>query len=183
MKTVGLLLAAGHSRRFGPQNKLLTTFHGRPLVTYAAETVRDTGLDGLIAVVSDDNVAEHLADFSIVRPDAMNPEQSDSLRAGVQASLDFAWDRILVVLGDMPLVTGVHLRAVVDRCTSEHASASTDGQRRSPPACFPASIVEELLALRGDRGAGSLLRKLPSEALVEASVDMLKDVDVVGDLD
>ncbi len=183
MRTVGLLLAAGHSRRFGPQNKLLADFRGKPLVIHSAEAMRNAGLDGLVAVVTDQAVADHLADFTLVWPEEADPEQSDSLRAGVQAALDIGWDRLLIGLGDMPLVTAVHVRAVVDRCTQKRASASTDGTHRTPPACFPTSMADALLALRGDRGAGSLLQALPAEALVEAPAGMLKDVDLVTDLD
>ena len=183
MKTIGLLLAAGHSRRFGPQNKLLADFRGKPLVAHSAEAMRNAGLDGLVAVVTDQAVADHLTGFNLVRPGEADPEQSNSLRTGVQAVLDIGGERLLIGLGDMPLVTAAHLRAVVDRCTPKRASASTDGTRRTPPACFPVSMAGALLTLYGDRGAGSLLQTLPADALVEAQASMLKDVDVVADLD
>lgn len=197
MMTVGLLLAAGHSRRFGEDNKLLVPYRGKPLVSHAADAMRDAGLDHLIATVSDERVADLLDGFDICRLVADGLPQSASLRAGIlhQSALsphvfadglhDFAdgLSQILVVLGDMPLVTSEHLRAVVDRCSANSASASTDGKRRMPPACFPASMTEDLLAVTGDRGAGPLLKALPDEALVEAPKGMLKDIDTVEDLD
>ncbi|MFN3171897.1 MAG: nucleotidyltransferase family protein [Hyphomicrobiales bacterium] len=197
MTTVGLLLAAGHSRRFGEDNKLLAPYRGRPLVSHAADAMREAGLDYLIATVSDERVADLLEGFDLCRLTADGLPQSASLRAGIlhQSALsphvfadrphDFAdgLSQILVVLGDMPLVTSDHLRAVVDRCSADSASASTDGKRRMPPACFPRSMSEDLLATTGDRGAGPLLKTLPDDALVEAPRGMLKDVDTVEDLD
>ncbi|MEO0385021.1 MAG: nucleotidyltransferase family protein [Pseudomonadota bacterium] len=197
MTTVGLLLAAGHSRRFGEDNKLLVPYRGKPLVLHAADAMRDAGLDHLIAVVSDERVAKLLDGFDVCRLTADGLPQSASLRAGIlhQSALsphvfadgphDLAdgLSHILVVLGDMPLVTSDHLRAVVRRCSADSASASTDGKRRMPPACFPVSMTESLLATTGDRGAGPLLKALPDEALVHASPAMLKDVDTVADLD
>ncbi|CAN0604142.1 unnamed protein product, partial [Ectocarpus sp. 12 AP-2014] len=151
-----------------------------------------------------DQVAELLDGFDVCRLTADGLPQSASLRAGIlhQSALsphvfadglhdladglhDLAdgLSQILVVLGDMPLVTSDHLRAVVGRCSADSASASTDGKRRMPPACFPASMTEDLLATTGDRGAGPLLKALPEDALVEAPKGMLKDVDTVEDLD
>lgn len=197
MTTTGLLLAAGHSRRFGQDNKLLVPYRGKPLVLHAADAMRDTGLDHLIATVSDERVADLLHGFDVCRLTADGLPQSASLRAGIlhQSALsphvfadglhDFAdgLSQILVVLGDMPLVTSDHLRAVVGRCSADSASASTDGKRRMPPACFPASMTKDLLATTGDRGAGPLLKAVPEDALVEAPKSMLKDVDTVDDLD
>lgn len=190
MTTVGLLLAAGHSRRFGEDNKLLVPYRGKPLVSHAADAMRGARLDYMIAVVSDKRVAELLDGFDVCRLTADGLPQSASLRAGIlhQSALSphvFAdgLSQILVVLGDMPLVTSDHLLAVVDRCSANSASASTDGKRRMPPACFPASMTEDLLAATGDRGAGPLLKALPEDALVEAPKGMLKDVDTVEDLD
>lgn len=197
MTTTGLLLAAGHSRRFGEDNKLLVPYRGKPLVLHAADAMRGAGLDHLIATVSDERVADLLDGFDVCRLSADGLPQSASLRTGIlhwsalsphdfaDGPLGFAdgLSQILVVLGDMPLVTSDHLRAVVARCSANSASASADGKRRMPPACFPASMTEDLLALTGDRGAGPLLKALPNEALVETPEGMLKDVDTAADLD
>ena len=63
MRTVGILLAAGQSRRFGPTDKLMAPLHGRPLVTYAAATLRAVAPDVLIAVTSSEIVAAELDGF------------------------------------------------------------------------------------------------------------------------
>jgi molybdenum cofactor cytidylyltransferase len=183
MRTVGLLLAAGQSRRFGDTDKLLAPYHGRALVSHAAEAMREAGLDGLVATVRDESVAALLEDFVLSRlgPDSL--AQSGSLLAGCRDCLALRPDRILVVLGDMPHVTSEHLKAVVQRCQNGRPAASTDGSVRLPPACFPVSMASELMALSGDRGAGALLKTLPPSALVRAPAGMLKDIDLPGDLD
>jgi CTP:molybdopterin cytidylyltransferase MocA len=181
-KTVGLLLAAGASQRFGDQNKLLAHYRGKPLIAHAADAMRACALDHMVAVVRDDDVAALLSAFAIVAPKNTEPAQSDSLSAGIRVCLDQNPDRILVVLADMPRITSAHLQAVIVRCTPSRASASSDGSRRMPPACFPAARVGELLSMQGDTGAAALLRALPNEALVMTAPAMLKDVDVAGDL-
>lgn len=182
MKTVGLVLAAGQSRRFGAPNKLLAPYAGRPLIMHAADALRGCALDALVATTADQAVQALLPDFACVEPKGNTPEQSASLRAGVRACLPFNPARILIVLADMPNITTAHLQVVVARCSEATPSASTDGTRSMPPACFPASMARQLMALDGDRGAGPLLKTLPPEALVEAPALLLKDVDVPADL-
>lgn len=181
MKTVGLLLAAGHSRRFGPTDKLLALYRGVPLVHHAAEAMRQAGFDGLIAVASKPDVVALLDGFSIIKPDVAVPEQADSLRAGVQAAQVMAADWLLIMLADMPNVSAEHLQAVVKRC-GQSGSASTDSMHRSPPACFPASMFGDLMALSGDRGAGALLTDMPTDALVQMPEGALRDIDLPDDL-
>ena len=52
-----LLLAAGQSRRFGPQDKLLAPLAGRPVVAHALDALALPEADFRLAVVSTDQVA------------------------------------------------------------------------------------------------------------------------------
>jgi molybdenum cofactor cytidylyltransferase len=178
--TACLLLAAGRSSRFGASNKLLAPFRGRPLVTQPAEALRSLTLDTRIAVTADRRVAALLPGFDIV---AAEPEgaQSDSLHSGVRRAQALGADRLLVVLGDMPLVTPDLLTRVLRASVGPGAAAATDRGLRTPPAAFAADRFDALLATTGDRGAGAMLRDLPDEALV-AAPGLLADIDTAGDL-
>jgi molybdenum cofactor cytidylyltransferase len=169
----GLLLAAGASRRFGPEDKLLALFAGRPLLSHAAAAMRAASLDRRIAVVSSAATAALLDGFEIIR--IAQGEQSDSLRAGLAAA--GAPDRLLIALGDMPLVTVTLLDRVIATCTDDLPSASREADGPvMPPACFPASWLPRLAELSGDQGAGRPLRDLPTSQIVEAS-GQLPDID------
>lgn len=178
--TVGIVLAAGQSRRFGPENKLLAELRGRPLASYSAEAMRAAPFEHRIAVFSDPTVGGLFEDFIPVRVAAGVP-QSESLKAGVTKALVLSPERIVVTLADMPLVTASLLDAVDARCAALGAAASTDGQRRSPPAGFDGRHFPALLSMTGDKGAADLIRRLPSEALVHAD-GLLADVDTGSDL-
>ncbi len=177
MTTAAILLAAGASRRFGADDKLLAKFKGRPLVAHAAEALSASGAELLMAVVTSDAVAEALPGFEIIRPPEPVPEQSDSLRAGIAAAQARGAARALVALGDMPFVDAAAMQAVLARATDSQASALTDGTRRAPPACFPTKDFEALLQIKGDTGAARLIKALPPSALVQVPSTMLIDID------
>ncbi|MFN3225604.1 MAG: NTP transferase domain-containing protein [Hyphomicrobiales bacterium] len=177
MTVAGVLLAAGSSRRFGATDKLLAMLQGRPLVTHAAQAMCAFDPDVLIAVTTSPEVAALLPDFEIAAPPEEAPEQSDSLRAGISLAESRGATRIVIALADMPFVTADLLQKVAGRCTATRASAATDGQRTTPPACFPQSCFSDLRDLRGDRGAAALLRDLPPSALVDVPPETLRDID------
>lgn len=174
---VGLLLAAGASRRFGEADKLLAPLGGRPLLAHAAAAMLAAPLDVRIAVISNPALVLHLEGFHVVRTPPGG--QADSLRAGLAAA--GTPERLLVALGDMPDVTAAHLARVLKTATDDGAAASHDGAAALPPACFPRSLLPALCGLSGDRGAGSLLRGLPPERLIPAP-GLLRDVDRPEDL-
>lgn len=177
MTAAGLLLAAGESRRFGPDDKLLAPLEGRPLVAHAALMLRAAGLAPLIAVVSSDSVAAMLGGFTVIRLPEGPAEQSRSLAAGVAEAEARGVSRLLVALGDMPRVTADLVAGVIARCPAGGASAATDGSRPMPPACFDRALFADLRAATGDRGAAHILRGLAPGALVAAPAGTLTDVD------
>lgn len=177
MIRTGLLLAAGASRRFGPSDKLLAMLHGSPLVSYAAMAMRSADLDERIAVIANPELASFLEGFRIV---CVEPgEQSGSLRAGLQAAS--SPDLVLIALADMPLVTAAHLNRVLEGTRDDRPATSQDKGLPMVPACFPKSWLPRLAALDGDRGASSLIRDLPTDAIV-AAPDLLADIDTLEDL-
>ena len=177
MIRAGLLLAAGASRRFGTEDKLLASLQGRPLIAHAAQAMREAPLERRIAVIANPALSAHLEGFQIVTipPGA----QSDSLRAGLSAA--GRPDRLLVALADMPFVDAAHLGRVLSAATDETPSASRDRGPPMPPSCFPASWLDRLMTLEGDRGAGSLIHNLPAASVIPAT-RLLADIDTASDL-
>lgn len=172
-----MLLAAGQSRRFGREDKLLAFLHGRPLVRHAAAAVEALGLARLIAVTNTPAVARQLGGWDIVAPAVQDPPQSASLAAGIAEALRLQASGVLLVLGDMPGVTAGHLQSVLSTGLRCRRAASTDGKRRMPPAWFPAEDFDTLLQVHGDRGGRAILKTLPPKALVRASASVLTDID------
>lgn len=172
MIRTGLLLAAGASRRFGPEDKLLAPVAGLPLLAHAARALRQVALDHRLAVIANPALAPLLEGFRIIR---IPPGQhSDSLRAGLAAA--GAPDRLLIALGDMPDVTATHLEQVMALARDGQPACSHDGAAMLPPACFPRAWLPRLTGLSGDQGAGRLLRDLAPDRAV-AAPGLLRDID------
>ncbi len=183
MKRVGLILAAGRSRRFGEQDKLLAPFHGRPVASWAARAMQGVPVDHCLVATRSERVATLFRGFEVLLLPPEADAQSESLRIGAARAEALGADQVLITLADMPLVGHGVLAEVAAACNPERASAATDGARRSPPACFPRCQFAALQALSGDAGAGQLLRELPEEALVKVAPRRLSDIDTPEDLD
>ncbi|CAM3078694.1 NTP transferase domain-containing protein [Paracoccus nototheniae] len=177
MIRTGLLLAAGASRRFGPQDKLLAPLRGQPLVAHAAQAMRSTDLDHRIAVIANPDLTPWLEGFRIIL--IAQGQQSDSLRAGLQAA--GIPDRLLIVLGDMPDITAAHLSRIIATTTDDLPACSHDGRSPLPPACFPRQSLGALETLTADQGAARLLRQLPPAQYITAPT-LLRDIDHPEDL-
>lgn len=154
--SAGVLLAAGHSRRWGPGNKLLAPWRGQVLVAWAGAILSRAPVDLRAAVIRDARVGALLPGLALLAP--MGEDQSASLRAAVAWAGERGAARLLVLLADMPALSDATIAALVEGCTGDRpwAVRHPDG-RPGAPACFPAASFAALAGLRGDRGAGALL--------------------------
>lgn len=177
MTVVAVLLAAGASRRFGAEDKLLEPLNGVALVRHAARLA--ARFPRALGVVSSVRVQAEVAAEgldTLLLPDGLG--QGDSLAAAV-AQVG-AVSRLAVFLGDMPLLTDADADAILAADPARPACAVLNGVTM-PPAIFPHDWLPRLAALTGDRGAGSLLRAA-SPAPLPIPAARLRDVDRPADL-
>ncbi len=156
-----ILLAAGFSRRMGGENKLLKDFGGKPLMTYAVDTIGRLGFRQIVVVLGEaaDRIGPLLpSTATVIRNERAGEGMGASLAAGA-AALDPALSGAFVVLADMPLVAMTDYQALADAFRAEQGEAICiplhDG-RRGHPVLFPARHFAELTACRGDSGARHL---------------------------
>ena len=197
---VGILLAAGSARRFDGTQKLLARVPSRngeqvPLVRLAVLGLCEAELDHEVVLGREaEAVRACVADLGsgfVVNPEFATG-MSSSLRAGVAYAVD-RWrtaDGLLVALGDQPLAgSGIvevlvdHFRRAPEQGTKPLIFAPRYRGDIGNPVLFDRTLAPELLAVRGDRGARSVVEQDPARVCyVEFDRSAPRDVDTPEDV-
>jgi molybdenum cofactor cytidylyltransferase len=185
-EVVGLLLAAGSATRFGSDKLRHALPHGVAIAVQAARHLRSE-----VPVV-----------YAVVRPgqeglaDSLKAEKCEvvvceNAAEGMGASLACAARTAgpakgyLVALGDMPFIRRSSIAAVRDALAAGAPLAAPYFRaRRGHPVGIGSRFFDELLSLRGDEGAKSLL-KANESILVKVPVGdpgVIRDIDRPEDL-
>jgi molybdenum cofactor cytidylyltransferase len=179
---VGILLAAGSSRRFGADKRLHPLHDGTQMALASARHLAAVCARTIVVIRPDDTaLASLLATEGLETVVCAEAAQGmgHSLACGVAATADAAgW---LVALADMPYIPPASYHVVLQSMRDGAALARPihDGSPGHPVA-FGAAHLDKLLALTGDQGGKAILEANPA-AVVLCSVDdpgVLKDVDV-----
>jgi CTP:molybdopterin cytidylyltransferase MocA len=177
----GLILAAGAGTRFGDRPKLLAELGGRPLLEHAVRGHCDVGELERVVVVLGAFAAELQDRVEFGRAEVVVCEdwedgQAASLRCGLHALAGA--ERVLVTLGDEPLISAEVIRRFVDQPGG--ARATYDG-RPGHPVVLGGAQIAAALELTGDQGARGLLDDGPR--LECADLCSGADVDTEADLE
>lgn len=188
---VGILLAAGFSRRFGSENKLLQQLpDGRPIALASAEHLIQA-LPESIAVLRAENKALATllinAGLKVIFCNENEQEMADSLTAAIRYSANFetAEDGFVIALADMPYIRSETIGAVANKVDDGASIAiPTYQNQRGHPVGFSAKFRNELENLQGDEGARSIVKRYPNEIYLLPTDDagILADIDTPADL-
>jgi molybdenum cofactor cytidylyltransferase len=157
-----IVLAAGRSTRMGGANKLLADIGGKPMVRRVVEAALASRARPILVVTGHQaaSVVAALAGLEVAFVD--NPDYavglSSSLKAGIGA-VPASADGVLVLLGDMPQITGAHLDRLIAAFAAEDRAVivPTHKGRRGNPVLWPRAHFAEMLQLKGDAGAKRLM--------------------------
>jgi molybdenum cofactor cytidylyltransferase len=188
---LGILLAAGFSRRFGASNKLLQLLpNGCPIALTSAKSLI-AAIPFSIAVVRHENsaLANLLQDagLKVFLCSEQDTEMADSLSAAIKFSTAFSEpsDGFVIALADMPYINSLTTSAVASKLI-EGASivVPTYQGERGHPVGFSAKFRGELESLHGDEGARSILKRYAEEICFLECADsgILADIDTPADL-
>ncbi|NPA07033.1 MAG: nucleotidyltransferase family protein [Chloroflexi bacterium] len=184
---VGVVLAAGEGRRFGPRLKVLQPYQGEPLVRRAARALLAAGLSrvGVVVGYRAEQVVPALAGLPVAV--LFNPAwfwgMAWSVRAAVRAAQGWRAQGLLITLADMPLVDGAAIRAVlqVAQRSPEPIVALEAASRVTPPVAYRASVWPALLRLRGDVGGRALFGAFPVRRVPWPDPRIIWDIDTMHD--
>lgn len=159
-----LILAAGESKRLGTPKQLLK-FHSYTLLEHAVQNARAVSEKIFVVLGAHAECIEKktaLSDCQIVTNANWQNGMGSSLAAGVQSITHKIPDckNILVLLTDQPKVSRGLLNSLVDAHHQESnlITACNYGPTFGVPAVFNQQLFGELLSLKGDRGAKSVIK-------------------------
>lgn len=165
MRSAGVVLAAGSSRRMGRPKQLLEV-GGRPMLEVIVTHACASRLDEVLVVLGAgaDQIRDRV-NFGrtriVVNPDHASGMAS-SLLTGI-AALDDEVERAVVILGDQPDISSRLLDALLDlqvRSALPAAALSFDGLLH-PPVVLARALWPDLQTLEGDVGCRALIRARP----------------------
>lgn len=193
MKAYMILLAAGESRRFkeGQGNKLLCPFHGKPMYQHLADAVDGLPkglLAGKAAVTRHPPIMDELGrrDYQIIENHDSALGISHSIHLGLGA---LGWmgegpsaaEACCFAVCDQPYLTALTLGGFIEGWMDSGKGLGCLGfhGELGNPAIFSRPYQQELLALRGDKGGKSILRRHPEDVYVYEVEDVweLTDMD------
>ncbi|UDF04899.1 NTP transferase domain-containing protein [Asticcacaulis sp. AND118] len=179
-----ILLAAGRSRRFDDEDKLMADLGGRPLGLHAARRLSARLWQRKLAMVGSEGLRPQLEalGFETLTPAAGNAGMGDNL--ALAANYLSGGDGALVCLADMPFVPLTQVEALLSRLNGSASIAiSATGGLKSPPVAFGSAYFKALQSLSGDEGARRIIAANPVEtAVVETTAGALFDIDTPDDL-
>ncbi|WP_284774218.1 nucleotidyltransferase family protein [Agrobacterium sp. lyk4-40-TYG-31] len=162
-----VLLAAGMSSRTSKNgtHKLLALFDGVPLLRKVAMQAVASRASSVIAVLgyrhSDmENVLSGLDVETVINSDYASG-MSRSLDLGFSTAVDRGFEGIMVMLADMPGITGGDLDRMIDAFETSGGVAiirASAGGHPGNPVILPRSMAGDVDGLEGDVGARHLIK-------------------------
>lgn len=188
---IGILLAAGFSRRFGAQDKLLQPLpDGRPIALAAAQSLL-SAVPISVAIVRQENQALNTlltdAGLTVITYPHDAQGMADSLSYAVRfaSGLAAAQEGFVITLADMPYIAPATIKTVAEQLQQGAGIVVPTYQgQRGHPVAFAAKFGDALMQLQGDQGARAIIQQHQAEVTMLPCDDagILKDIDMPADL-
>ena len=176
MKAGCVIMASGQSRRFGG-NKLLTDFHGEPMIM---RVIRAT--EGIFArrvvVTRHEDVARLCRERGIDVVFHDRPYRSDTVRLGIEQMEGM--DGCLFCPGDQPLLRRETIESIALLGANDRGNIlrACFGETLGMPVLFPTWTFEALACLPEGKGGGFLMKKYPDRVRPVSALDEYELADV-----
>lgn len=176
-----VIMASGMARRFG-SNKLLHEFRGGPVIARILETMSQAPLTAKVVVTRHPEIRDICLERNI--PVLLHdlPEQSDTVRLGVEYLLKACPDMTgcMFAASDQPCLT---VDSVEKLCCAFEAAPEkiwrlSWRETVGNPVLFPRSTFRELLNLPVGKGGGAVVKKHPDWVRTVEVADERELVDV-----
>ncbi len=185
-----VLLAAGEGRRMGGVPKALITLQGVPLINRHLIALSGAGVDEVVVVTGfgRDAVEAQIATFPVTL--AHNADfaqgQQGSVRVGL-AALRGAFDAVLVVLADQPLIGAADLTELIaafkKKAIGNIVVPMVNGQRGNP-IVLDGSACEQIMQSQNNLACRHLIERQPELVYTHATTNtrFITDLDTPQDM-
>lgn len=180
MDIVGaLILAAGQSRRYGPEDKRIAKLdNGRRVIEQTIANCQSAGLPARVVLRPDEEALKQIClkqgASVVIAPDA-ELGMGHSLAAGIKEC--DTWVGCLVTLADMPFVKPITYQLIAEGLQNHDIVRPFYQGKPGQPNGFSCSYFGQLRECRGDVGARALFK---TESVYELAVD---DAGILADID
>jgi molybdenum cofactor cytidylyltransferase len=186
MRRAAIILAAGMSKRFGTDNKLLYEINGQTMIRNIVSKLQGSKVFEKVVVVlgyEAKKILEDIAEFKVesVFCPTYAEGMAESIKCGLSAIKDY--DVALFVPADMPYLQLVDIEKVALAVDSKRYTIATAYARDyiGVPTAFSLSHhFNELSKIEGDRGAKPILKEHEQSVFfLPIKYFYLKDIDTV----
>ena len=179
------ILAAGQASRFG-SNKLMQPWRGRSLLSHVLDAAKQACPNPVLVVTGSDAEAINPICAEFAAETVFNPDYANGIGTSIATAARVCEgnaDAMLLMLGDQPLVTGAHLRDLVDHWQGDRQRICASGFANTlgPPVLFGSAYFAQLARLTGDGGARELIRNSDRVVAVDFEPAAI-DVDLLADM-
>lgn len=183
---VALILAAGHSRRFGGDKRQHPLGDGRTLLQTSL-ALPCALLDEVWLALRDDDPAPTAlpGQVRVLQASASRLGMGHSIAASVERiRAESEADALMLLLADMPFIQPATLAQLIACASRDRICRPTYQGQPGHPVVFGRAFWPQLCQLEGDHGARALLQAHPSSIRTLALDDpgVLMDIDRPSDL-
>ncbi|RMQ40829.1 hypothetical protein ALQ04_00937 [Pseudomonas cichorii] len=170
---IGLILAAGRSKRFAGDKRQALLPDGRNMLQTCIDTSRQAFPEVWVVLRGDDDTqALGIAhDIKIVRSEQADLGMGHSLASGIQALMHTPASAVAILLADMPWLQAKTLRNLGQIADPQRMALPLHEGQRGHPVIIGRQFWPELLSLEGDQGARALLAANPERCDVVPTDD------------
>lgn len=186
MKIAILILAAGSSNRMGKPKQLLPINHTTLLGISIENALQSQTKDVFCVLGSEfEKVKASIKYFNveIINNTEYKKGLSSSIVEGIKYINSLTFDAVLIILGDQPKIKATYLNNLINvfKENQNKIVASNYKNGFGVPAIFPKNTFNELIDLKGDKGAKDFLNSNSKTIIsIETPVEFL-DIDTEED--
>lgn len=191
MNTGIMILAAGNSSRLGKPKQLLN-YQGKTLLEVVSKAAIEASFGKTVVVVlgayaSEVSKDHHDAGITYVINDSWQEGMSSSISAGLTTLLaqNSAMEQLIIAVSDQPFISSAVFENLIKKQeqTGKGIVACVYAQTIGTPALFNRKYFDELLSLRGNKGAKHLLEQYTEDTETIAFELGYVDIDTDTDYD